>query len=77
MNLLDLPNEIWIKILSSFDQKDLFNVLLVSTKVKELALDPALWTNLNFRYSDNGPGRDIYEARVAIHQFCQTFFIFT
>jgi hypothetical protein len=63
MNLLDFPNEIWIRILSNLDQKDLLNVSLVSKKVKELALDPVLWTNLNLRHMDDGPGLDIYAGR--------------
>jgi hypothetical protein len=46
MKLLGLPNEIWIKILSNLKQKELINASLISKKVKELALDPVLWTNL-------------------------------
>jgi hypothetical protein len=66
MKLLDLPNEIWIKILSNFDQKDLLNVSLVSKKVKELSLDPVLWTNLKLRRLDDGystDGLNIYKGR--------------
>jgi hypothetical protein len=38
MSLLGLPNEIWIKILSNLDTKELLIVSLVSNKGKELAL---------------------------------------
>jgi hypothetical protein len=47
MSLLGLPNEIWIKILSNLDTKELLIVSLVSNKGKELALHPALWTELD------------------------------
>jgi hypothetical protein len=63
MKLLDLPNEIWIKILSNIDQNDLLNLSLVSKKVKELVLDPALWTNLKIRRLYHISGLDIYKGR--------------
>jgi hypothetical protein len=44
MSLLDLPNEIWMKIFSNLNQRELLNVSLVSKRVKELALDPATAT---------------------------------
>jgi hypothetical protein len=46
MKLLGLPNEIWIKILANLKQRELLNTSLVSKKLRELALDPALWTEL-------------------------------
>jgi hypothetical protein len=46
MKLLGLPNEIWIKILANLKQKELLNTSLVSKKLRELALDPVLWTVL-------------------------------
>jgi hypothetical protein len=56
-NLLGLPNEIWIKILSNLcpentfksshvSMTNLLNASLVSKKLRELALDPVLWTEL-------------------------------
>jgi hypothetical protein len=48
MKLLDLPNEILVKIFSNLNQKELLHVSLVSKKVKELAFNPVLWTELKF-----------------------------
>jgi hypothetical protein len=50
MELLNLPNEILVKILSNLNQKELLNVSLVSKKVKELAFNPVLWTEIKFDY---------------------------
>jgi hypothetical protein len=47
MKVLRLPNEIWFKILSNLDQKELLNASLVSKRFKELVLDPVLWTELD------------------------------
>jgi hypothetical protein len=65
MNLLGLPNEILIKIISNLHKEgsfctlvaemDLLNVSLVSKKMRELALDPVLWTKLIL--DDSGRGR--------------------
>jgi hypothetical protein len=46
MKLLGLPNEILLKIFSNLNQRELLKTSLVSKKMKEVALDPALWTEL-------------------------------
>jgi hypothetical protein len=62
MKLLGLPNEVWIRILGKSHQKDLLNASLVSKKLRELALDPALWTRLDLR-DRGGLDLDIYKGR--------------
>jgi hypothetical protein len=72
--LLDLPNEIWLNILSNLRsenksgfrpshvfKRDLLNTSLVSKKLRELALDPVLWTELEF--SDHRKRPRYKEAR--------------
>jgi hypothetical protein len=63
MSLLDLPNEIWMKIFSNLNQRELLNVSLVSKRVKELALDPVLWTELQLHLNRfNGYNLEIYQG---------------
>jgi hypothetical protein len=63
MSLLDLPNEIWIKIFSNLDQRELLNVSLVSKKARELALHPALWTKLQLHLDElNGCNLETYQG---------------
>jgi hypothetical protein len=47
-HLLGLPNEIWIKIIGSLNEKDKLSASLVSAKMRQLALEPALWTGGEF-----------------------------